>query len=416
MKHLSKRNAQAEENKKRWYEERKQEVLFTRCARNMAFKSKHPTYYKVCAYDMRYQGKFGWETIFSSLVDETTKYFYNVEHAKNYYNELLNTIDTNEGTPIEVCLYESEIYADDILELTSYEEIKEIFEGTGFDILESKQLSPDYKSIEGSIIVVWEWNRYVGYARNFKSLEIGTYNETEEDLITGNEDYTFGTCKSLLISSEETKNKTDSELREILENELFGKDWKWTKISNIEVEIEYIIDVLKKIDMNKNNIAYYYYKGIEVVILYNYELEESGIKPVITECDMGVYTLTDELLSYMANNGIQPSVTTDDVYSGYSEPEEIIFATIQNPEDEQKLIEGWVRKSYAEMDEAHRELVVNTDRYYSWTSDRTRFINTNQGNINIEEMKCEWDKICARYSAPFDGDDISFDCLLDNIN
>ena len=244
MENSSKRNSQAEENRKRWYEERKQEVLFARCVRNIAFKSKHPVYYKVCAYDMEYQCKSGWETIFSSLADKTIKYFYNVEHARNYYNELLNTININK-TPIEVCLYESEIYADDILEITSHDEIMELFEDTDFEVLESKQLFPDYKSIEGAIIVEWEWHKYVGYARNFKALEIGAHNETEEDLITGNEDYVFRTCKSLLMSSEETKNKTDDELRGMLEDELFGKDWKWTKISNIEAEIECIIDRLK---------------------------------------------------------------------------------------------------------------------------------------------------------------------------
>ena len=90
------------------------------------------------------------------------------------------------------------------------------------------------KNIEGSIIIKWQWNKYVGYSRNFVDVGIaGQYPYhnilREIDLITGDEDRVFRTNYSILATKEELEEHgTDILLRKMIEG-----DWKWNNVQDV---------------------------------------------------------------------------------------------------------------------------------------------------------------------------------------
>ena len=161
----------------------------------------------------------------------------------------------------------------------------------------------------------------------------------------------------------------------------------------------------------------YLYEGSEVILLDPNDVP--GFTSLVDDGEIQPYKITAELISYIEEHDIAPMLTYDDSYSGYSEPEEILNTTVQNIENEQRLLYNeWVRESYAEQDETHRELAVTTDRYYDWTSERTRFIECYPRTRRYkteDEMRKEWKDLCSGYSAPFDGDDITFETVLQQI-
>lgn len=166
--------------------------------------------------------------------------------------------------------------------------------------------------------------------------------------------------------------------------------------------------------METKKVNYYYYGDLEVVLLYTHEI--SGFLP-LESGDIAPYELTPELLSYMNANNINECLTEDDSYSSYSEPEAIVESTFQNFENEQCLSTGWVRESYALMNEAHRELATTTNSYYEWSSEREIFMdlifNRILRNEDLQDLESEWINICSSYSSPYDDDDISFNSLVE---
>lgn len=92
------------------------------------------------------------------------------------------------------------------------------------------------RSIEGAIIVVWSWHKYVGYAREFKGLRYATYDETEKMLTK--EDRTFVPQVDVVMTKEEVEACEDLQA-ELTKRLLGGRDqWKWTRPSFVEMEIE----------------------------------------------------------------------------------------------------------------------------------------------------------------------------------
>ncbi len=97
---------------------------------------------------------------------------------------------------------------------------------------------PNYdidKSIEGSIIVIWEWHRYVGYARNFVELRYAYDGETEA-LLT-KEDSTSGNKVDIVLTKEEAENCEDLE-NELIDRLLADDAWKWTRESAVNRGID----------------------------------------------------------------------------------------------------------------------------------------------------------------------------------
>lgn len=88
-------------------------------------------------------------------------------------------------------------------------------------------IEPKGCPIEGDIIVKWNFEKYVGYARNLTGLRFGEQNETEYDMVTGNEESTFRTNYSVLIEASELDGLSQSEKVEKIKEALSLPHWKW---------------------------------------------------------------------------------------------------------------------------------------------------------------------------------------------
>ena len=90
------------------------------------------------------------------------------------------------------------------------------------------------KSIDGSIVVVWHWHRYVGYARKFVELRYAHFGETEA--ILAKDDTLCGDKIDIVMTMDEVKSCKD--LKSALINCLLTVDWRWTNVSDVERAIE----------------------------------------------------------------------------------------------------------------------------------------------------------------------------------
>ena len=166
---------------------------------------------------------------------EDEAYFFTQEKAEEY----LETINMNIGFEPQVDRIDFE-YADFNWEipfgadreiehfLPSRCEFNTVFYG---DLCEGE-------NITGAIIVRWSYEKFVGYCRNLQDIGIaGEYPfhefKTEKDLITGNEDSTFRSNYSVLLTRDEVEDTSGtSALREAVEEELQRGSWKWNYFRN----------------------------------------------------------------------------------------------------------------------------------------------------------------------------------------
>jgi len=166
------------------------------------------------------------------IEEEDEAYFFTEEEAQKY----LATIVMNVGFELHIDRIDFE-YADFNWEipfgtdkeidyfLPSRLEFDTVFYGSSFE----------GEDITGAVIVRWSYEKYVGYCRNLQDIGIaGEYPfhelKTEKDLITGNEESTFRSNYSVLL----TKDEVDSadNIKEAVEEELQKSHWKWNYFRN----------------------------------------------------------------------------------------------------------------------------------------------------------------------------------------
>ena len=139
--------------------------------------------------------------------------------------------------------YSAVIYAIYISNVTKeaeeveFDDVEEIFDEY-FDMIDIEfdeyVKTEEGKNIEGAVVIKWQWNKYVGYSRNFVGVGIaGQYpyhNILKEiDLITGDEDRVFRTNYSVLATKEELEEHgTEVLLRKMIEG-----DWKWNNVQDV---------------------------------------------------------------------------------------------------------------------------------------------------------------------------------------
>ena len=83
------------------------------------------------------------------------------------------------------------------------------------------------KSLEGSILVFWSWEKYVGYAR--KCIDIRRAEESDTAAMLTKRDKNFATQCDVLLTAEEVEATTDiQDLRETVTQALENSKWKWT--------------------------------------------------------------------------------------------------------------------------------------------------------------------------------------------
>lgn len=88
------------------------------------------------------------------------------------------------------------------------------------------------EDLEGAVVVVWNYEKHVGYARNFESVRFASAGETEASLVTGNEDRTFSSNQSVLLTAAEVKELQGEELLNAVMDELSKPGWKWNYFKN----------------------------------------------------------------------------------------------------------------------------------------------------------------------------------------
>lgn len=163
-----------------------------------------------------------------------SQHHYNLDREGNH-----NDID------ITFCLDIEEIDRDieigDILTISTYNTtylhlIELYLEDRFYKMLDDchfiESVEPTGDEITGSIIVCWNYEKYVGYARNFEYVRWANDGETEADLITGNEDSTFRMNQSVLMTADECKGLEGQELLEAVNIELAASHWKWNHFKN----------------------------------------------------------------------------------------------------------------------------------------------------------------------------------------
>lgn len=160
---------------------------------------------------------------------EDLQKFATMEEAEEYYNDLTPSIGF---TPvIDKCTIEVE--SDDNLE-TELNDINKTLIDIETIIYGDESRGRD---ITGSIIIEWNYEKYVGYARNLTDIGIAGQSPFEKfnyenDLISDNEDRTFRSNYSLLILDEDLKDLASDEAEELIYEELNKSFWKWNHFKN----------------------------------------------------------------------------------------------------------------------------------------------------------------------------------------
>ena len=176
--------------------------------------------------------------VITSLDSEVTiyveEYFYNLyfdrygekthQNIETYYYSNINAIDKSKISIGEMSIIgEVNIKYIDLINYYFNDEMETIRDlSTQIDCIEFEG-----DSVADCIIVEWSYEKYVGYCRNIHELRYGYYNETESDLITGNEDRTYRHNLSVLVEATELVGLSDEEKIELILEKLSEYHWKW---------------------------------------------------------------------------------------------------------------------------------------------------------------------------------------------
>lgn len=175
-------------------------------------------------------------------------FYYEYSEACESVDKVASEQEADFGQYIDVVLMKAEIGPDD-LDGIDWQDIEDLDDAT-FGDSELRDLIDDngcedstdyeqvvkydYRSVEGDLLVFWNWERYVGYARNIEDIRRGYHGETTELCIPI--DHTFRTQCSILATKDELEGLSAEELKDLVEDRLYDHcdceytqgDWKWT--------------------------------------------------------------------------------------------------------------------------------------------------------------------------------------------
>lgn len=179
-------------------------------------------------------------------IDEIeTRYFFTKEEAEYYAN--IKDVNVGNSNVIETFEAKKSSFTNDMFQ-EKFKSLEDLFDKHSelFDFQDEEVIKYNQgESILGDIVVAWSWEKYTGYGRNLEGVGVagleGTFGyyklKTEADLITGNEESTYKTNYSLLLSYDEIKeelghNYTEDELRELINEKLSKSHWLWNDFKN----------------------------------------------------------------------------------------------------------------------------------------------------------------------------------------
>ena len=213
--------------------------MVVRKARILAFNHACVMAYKVFADDMKLGFGGNWHPCGSSLVGDTLKIFFDYKDAKTYC-EHLGGMKPRENSPVFVSLEEAKIEAAYLLDATDYESLKSVTKEAKFKLKKGLYVWPEYKSVEGAVILEWRCDTCEAHKGEFLRLRVGGCRETEEYLQTSEE----SRFKSdLVLESKEIEGLSESEVRGKLERVLYD-GWNWINPRDVGKGIEYLIKKL----------------------------------------------------------------------------------------------------------------------------------------------------------------------------
>ena len=166
------------------------------------------------------------------IEEEDESYFFTYEEADNYLETLSLTVGFEphiDRIDFEYADFNQEFEFGFIGEITDFLpsrlDSETVYDGSVFE----------GDDITGAIIVRWSYEKYVGYCRNLQDIGIaGEYPfhefATEKDLITGNEERTFRSNYSVLLTKDEVEEASNT--KEAVEEELQNGSWKWNYFRN----------------------------------------------------------------------------------------------------------------------------------------------------------------------------------------
>lgn len=172
--------------------------------------------------------------------ERITDFYDDREEAWNAIKEIANAHEAKFGEYDDFDLWKAEVSPDD-LDSIDWEDLEEWdnFDDEKFYKLITdenctewdgfvKEVSYNYPSIEGALLVVWDWERYIGYARNINEIRRGIYGETEK--ICCKEDKVFRPLVDVLCTAEELEGLSSKDERALVEERLNEEchDWRWT--------------------------------------------------------------------------------------------------------------------------------------------------------------------------------------------
>ncbi len=190
-------------------------------------------------------------------IRQDIKFFVNKEEAITYANGLSLEIGFNSVVD-KLFISESDL-----------EDFESDFEGFDLPDLPAEVDDTIYwgeknegEDLEGSIIVVWNWEKYVGYAHNFERLRFAERGETDNSINTGNLERTWRSNQSVLLSANKVEGLEGEELLEAVNEALSDGIWKWNRFkknqtnAKIMTNLDITIDEEDEIYSNENQNPY----------------------------------------------------------------------------------------------------------------------------------------------------------------
>lgn len=174
-----------------------------------------------------------------NYTERITGFFTDREKAWDAIEEKANEHEAGFGEYDEFDLRKAKISPDDLdgIDWEELEEFDNFDDEKLFDLINEecyndwddtvKEVSYSYPSVQGAILVIWGWERYVGYSRMIHEIRYGMQGEDES--ICCPIDHIYRPQASVIATAEEIEGLSKAELHSLLETKLFEEgDWRWT--------------------------------------------------------------------------------------------------------------------------------------------------------------------------------------------
>lgn len=166
-------------------------------------------------------------------IKRISDFFLDREEAYKKMEEECQSCKSEYGEYNEFALWYCELTQEDLEGWEDYEaedfsdsDLEEIIEEIGCEYDCSLESSYEYQDIQGDILVIWNFERYIGYARNINEIRKGFFGETEK--VCCKVDKVFRPQADILIKKSELEGLTAEEEKALIEERLYNQDWRWT--------------------------------------------------------------------------------------------------------------------------------------------------------------------------------------------